>query len=112
MKDNKLGWHKTEPVDRVNIKYDPKNNLPTHEAILPNHIDKDFKPLAISVCVTNKSNQNLTPSQKELLRCHFIMGHIGFQHVKWLICTGHLKVQVNSKAVANFQRPKCACFEF
>ena len=65
-----------------------------------------------AVCVTNEVNQNLTPSKKELLRCHFRLGHIGFQHVKWLICTGHLKVQGNPKEVANFERPKCASCEF
>ena len=40
------------------------------------------------------------------------MGYIGFQHVQWLICTGRLKVQGNSKAVANCERPKCAACEF
>ena len=64
------------------------------------------------VCVTNEANQNLTPSQKELLRWHFRLGHIGFQHVQWLIHTGRLKVQGNSKAVANCERPKCAACEF
>ena len=56
-----------EPVERVYVKYDPKNNLPTHEATLPNHIDKDVKALVSNVCVINKDNQNLTPSHKELL---------------------------------------------
>ena len=60
------------------------------------------------VCVTNEANQNLTPSHKELIRWYFRLGHIGFQHVQWLINTGRLKVQVNSKAVANCESPKCA----
>ena len=60
-----------------------------------------------AVCVTNEANQNLTPSYKELLLWHFRQGHIGFQHVQWLIRTGRLKVQGNSKAVA-----KCAACEF
>ena len=65
-----------------------------------------------AVCVTNKANQNLTPSQKELLQWHFRLGHIGFQHVQWLIRTGRLKVQGNPKAVANCEGPKCAACEF
>ena len=65
-----------------------------------------------AVCVTNEANQNFTPSQKNLLRCHFRLGHIGFQHVQWLIRTGRLKVQGNSKAVANCERPKFAACEF
>ena len=65
-----------------------------------------------SVCVTNEANQNLTPSHKELLRWNFRLGHIGFQHVQWLIRTGHLKVQGNSKVVANCEGPKCAACDF
>ena len=65
-----------------------------------------------AVCVTNEANQNLTPSQKELLRWHFRLGHIGFQHVQWLTHTGLIKVQVNYKEVANFERPKCSACEF
>ena len=68
--------------------------------------------LASDLCITNKANQNLTPSQKELLRWHFRLGHIGFQHVQWLIHTGILKVQGNSKAVVNCERPKCDAYEF
>ena len=64
------------------------------------------------VCVTNEANQNLTPSQKEILRWHFRLGYIGFQHVQWLIRTGRLKVQGNSKAVVNCERPTCAACEF
>ena len=41
-----------------------------------------------------------------------ILGNIGFQHVQWLIRTGSLKLQVNSKAVANYESPKCAACEF
>ena len=64
------------------------------------------------VCVTDETKQNPTPSQKELIRWHVILGHIGFQHVQWLISTGRLKLQGNSKAVANYESPKCAACEF
>ena len=45
MKEDKPGWQKAEPVDMVYVKYDSKNNLPTHEATLPNKIDKEAKAL-------------------------------------------------------------------
>ena len=61
MKQYKLGWQKAEPVQRVYIKYDPKKNLPTHEAIIPNQREKEFKVLPIGVYVTNEANQNFTP---------------------------------------------------
>ena len=67
MKEDKPGWQNDEPVERVYVNYDPKKPLPTHEANLPNHRDKETNALKSDVCVTNEANQNLTPSQKELL---------------------------------------------
>ena len=78
MKEDKPGWQKAAPVERVYVKYDSKNNLPTHEATLPNQRNKEAKSLTNAVCVTNEANQNLTPSHKELLQWIFRLGHIGF----------------------------------
>ena len=36
LKEDKPGWQKAEPVESVYVKYHPKNNLPTHEATIPN----------------------------------------------------------------------------
>ena len=36
LKEDNPGWHKAEPVGRFYFKYEPKNNLPTHKANLPN----------------------------------------------------------------------------
>ena len=105
-KEDKPGWQKAKPVERIYVKYDPNTNLPTHKYILPNQIEKEVNALTSSIRVTNEANQNLTPSQKELLQCHCRLGNIGFQHFQWLICTGRLKVQVNSKAVTNWNCTK------
>ena len=43
--------------------------------------------------------------------CNLLV-HIGFKHVQWLIHTGRLKAQVNSKAVTNCKIPQCAAREF
>ena len=43
MKEDNPGWQKSEPVESVYVKYDPKNNLPTHKATLPNQIEKEVK---------------------------------------------------------------------
>ena len=53
LKEDKPGWKKSNPVERVYVKYEPKNNLPTHESTLPNRIDKEDKALTSAVCVTN-----------------------------------------------------------
>ena len=112
LKNENPYWNKAEPVERVYIKYDPNNNLPSHEAILPNQREKEAKALESAVCGTNEAIHNLNPSKKELLQWHYRLGNIGFQHVQWLILTWNLKVQVNSKAVSNCERPKCAACEF
>ena len=41
LKEDKPGWQKAEPVDRVYVKYYPKNNLPNHEDTLPDQRDKE-----------------------------------------------------------------------
>ena len=43
LKEDTPGWQKAEPVERVYVKYDPNNKLPTHGATLPNHIEKEAK---------------------------------------------------------------------
>ena len=112
LKDDKPGWKKTKPVDRFYVEYDPKNKFPTNEATLHNQIENEVNSFTSAVCVTNESNQIFTPPHRKLLRWHFRLGHIGFQHVQWLISTGRMKVQVNSNAVANCESPKCAACDF
>ena len=36
LKEDKPGWQKAEPVERVYVKYVPHNNLPTRKDTLPN----------------------------------------------------------------------------
>ena len=62
MKEDNPGWQKAEPVEKVYVKYYPKNKPTSHEATTPNQIEEEVKALASTVCVTNKANQNLTPS--------------------------------------------------
>ena len=83
MKEDKPGWQKAKPVGRFYVKYEPKEKLPTHESTLPKQREKEVKALTSAVCVTNEANQNLTPSQKELIQWHFRLVHIGFQHVQF-----------------------------
>ena len=99
-------------MERVYIKYDPKNNLPTYGDIIPNQREKEVKALASAVFVSNKDKQNLTISHKYLLRWNFRLGHIKLQNLQWLISTERLKLQQNSKAVANCEMPKCSACEF
>ena len=36
LKEEKPGWKKAKYIERVYAKYDPKINLPNHEATIPN----------------------------------------------------------------------------
>ena len=67
LKEDNPGRQKAKHVERVYVKYDPKNNLTTHEYTIPNQIEKELKELTSAICVTNEANQNLNPSHKELL---------------------------------------------
>ena len=62
LKEDKPGWQKAKSVERFYVKYDPKNNLPTHTSTLPNQREKESKALTSDVCVTNEANPNLNPS--------------------------------------------------
>ena len=53
LKEENPGWQKAEPIEIFYVKYDPKNNLPTHEDTLPNQREKEAKALTNAVCVTN-----------------------------------------------------------
>ena len=59
MKEDKPGWQKAKHVERVSVKYEPKNKLPNHKATLPNQIEKEVQALTSAICVTNEANQNL-----------------------------------------------------
>ena len=111
LKEKKIGFQNAEPVERAYVKYDLKNNLPTHEATIPIQRENEVKVFSSALCVTNKANEQLTTFQKELLRWHFRLGHIGFQNVQWLTHKGRLKVQRNCKALVNCERTNCASCE-
>ena len=57
LREDKPIWQKAKPVERLYVKYDPKNNIPTHEATLPNQREKEAKALTNAICVTTMSRQ-------------------------------------------------------
>ena len=65
MKEDKPGFQKSKPVEKVYVKYEPKNNLPTHEATLPNQRYKEDKALTNAICVTNKANNPPPPLHRK-----------------------------------------------
>ena len=51
LREENPGWYKAEPVERVYINYEPKNNLTNNEAILPNQRQKEAKAMERSLCI-------------------------------------------------------------
>ena len=41
LKEENTDWNKEKLVERVHIKYEPNNNLPTHENLITNQIFKE-----------------------------------------------------------------------
>jgi hypothetical protein len=70
------------------------------------------KALALKGCVTDEVNQNLTTSQKLLLRFHFRLGHIAFQHIQWLGRQGLLGPEGVKMGKTSLTAPKCAACQF
>jgi hypothetical protein len=90
----------------IDIPYDPLTFLPTIRAY------KDAISTAISLglsgCVTEETNQNLSPKQKLLLRFHHKLGHIGFATIQWLGRQGWLGSTGVKMGHSNLPAPKCA----
>ena len=72
--------------------------------------------LALNNCVTNSTNKNLDPSQKELLKWHFRLGNISMAAIQHLLGTGTLAHSDSMKNLhhraSKCDKPKCASCEF
>ena len=111
IRKDEAGWQTMPPMIKKTINYHPRSNLPILVLTMPKSRAKYERELISALCVTDASNQNLTNAQKELLKWHFRLGHVGFRHIQWLVRVGRLKV-ANSKGVSTCVIPKCAACEF
>ena len=94
----------------MTMQYDSATHLPRARAY------KDALStagaLALSGCVSDEVNQNLTAAQKWLLRWHFRLGHIGFGNVQWLGRKEWLGPHGEKMGSAKLEAPKCAACQF
>jgi Reverse transcriptase (RNA-dependent DNA polymerase)/GAG-pre-integrase domain len=108
-----LQLHKGNEV-LFDVPLDPRTNLPTSRAYRSEGVMKQISHL--NLCVTDSANQNITASQKELLRWHFRLGHIRFASVQLLLKTGALAISDGMKALhqaaSRAELPKCASCQF
>ena len=68
--------------------------------------------LAMTGCITNETNQNLTFWGKWLLRWHFKLGHLGFAATQWIGRQGILGISGTKWGSTKVLHPKCAACLF
>jgi len=91
----------------MTVRYNASSNLPIARGFCAADIDTVGGKL--NLCVTDEVNQNLTASQKLLLKWHFKLGHLAFQHVQWLARQGYLPAKISTVDVSTI---KCASCRF
>ena len=111
IKPKQPDWRDLPPISKLKVAYDTRDNLPKHLMSSTKPSDVKLACMMGAMDVTSSSNANLSPSQKELLKWHYRLGHIGFNHVRWLIRSGAISCS-NPKAVANCDPVKCVCCEY
>jgi len=114
IKENVEGWRRAAPIQTKTIWYHPRNNLPICKAHLPGSNEKSARALEGALCATEETNKNLDESQKELLRWHFRLGHVGFSRLRSLIRHDKVKIRagLSKTAVANCKHVMCSSCEY
>ena len=74
----------------VTVRIDPTNNLPTCMMIRPEDSVQAITALSLTISVVSSSNVNLLEPQKELLRWHYHLGHLGFRKLQFIMRSGVL----------------------
>jgi hypothetical protein len=93
----------------ISIPHDPFMRLP----ILRCYRDamKTAETMA-AACVSDETNQNLSNLQKLLLKWHWKLGHLGFQHLQWIGRQGWLGKVGERFGQTAVHPPKCGSCQF
>ena len=92
---------------KVQTPIDPKSGLPM--LTMFHNVDDAAEKLEIAMhsCVAAENNQNLSPSQKEMLRWHFRLGHASMSAMHWLARRGLLG-KLSERLLRANETPLCA----
>ena len=82
------------------------NNLPKMVLKKQGYTEENLK--ALNSCVLDEFNQNLSSTQKELMKWHNRLGHLGLGKVQSIMRSGALGESPLIKAAANCPKPICA----
>ncbi|KAI2514061.1 hypothetical protein MHU86_445 [Fragilaria crotonensis] len=101
----------------VTANVNPQNNLPTSEAYNATDPFKAADALVSIVNTVHERNLNLNEAEKELLRWHYRLGHVGFKKVQFILRSGVVskteesrRLQTAACRLTSF--PKCAACQY
>ena len=99
------------------VMVNPQNNLPTSDAFSGQEPFKAADALVATISEVHETNHNLSEAEKELLRWHYRLGHIGFKEIQFLLRTGVLSQTESSRrlhaaACKLTNLPKCAACQY
>ena len=109
----------------IKARINPSNNLPTStnhysKPNLPTHFEcTSFAqiPAVAALSSVSPANYNLSEAEKELLRWHFRLGHIGMRKIQFLMKTGVLGTseslrRLQSKSASLTNLPRCTACQY
>ncbi|KAI2513070.1 hypothetical protein MHU86_1362 [Fragilaria crotonensis] len=101
----------------VTANVNSQNNLPTSEAYNATDPFKAADALVSIVNTVHERNLNLNEAEKELLRWHYRLGHVGFKKVQFILRSGVVskteesrRLQTAACRLTSF--PKCAACQY
>ena len=88
----------------MKVHLNPNNNLPTIFGYDSDELNTATNVLSKHILMVHATNTNMTAQEKELVRWHHHLGHIGFRKVQALMQTGIL---VTSEAQRRLHAAAC-----
>ena len=103
----------------IDIYVSKKTNLPTSTCYKSKTLTQASAFFTSTVAETHKANTNLSEPQKEILRWHYRLGHIGLRTVQFIMRNGSLassqalrNLHTRAAKLATASLPKCAACQF
>ena len=103
----------------LDIHINPNSNLPISTCFHHDSVRATASAYTSTVSAVHHANYNLSPAQKQLLKTHYLCGHVGFRTVQFLLRTGVLatsesvrKLHTAAARIPPQEFPKCAACLF
>ena len=103
----------------IDVFVNPSNNLPVSTCFRHKALQATASAYNASVSAIHSQNFNLSEPQKELLRWHYRLGHIGFRTVQFIMRTGVLassesqrRLHTAASRIPHHDLPRCAACQF